>query len=333
MTLTSMHPSLPSTADEPVLAGSWRERLQFLAEMQPNRPAFRHRRAGTWRQWFWRDLVLETERLSQGLQAYGVGPGQTVAVQGDLTPRMLLLALAARFLGAELQPVPRQVTADAIGLLVRRRGILHAVVGSAVDRASWQASGTTTFLFIPEDQQATRGRGIGYRLLRAGWGGTDADERRVFWPGRHGRTVWVEESTDWSAAPEAILRYWLDLGVCMTFPASLDWALADRRRIRPHVLLLSIQRLHALDVALQAVMSDQPRPSEAAALRRHLGLARTVGIEVLDDVGLPVRAAGIPPSLRARLGRLGIPLGDDQVRQPSHARDVDDPLILPLGYL
>ncbi|HWL71392.1 MAG TPA: AMP-binding protein [Geminicoccus sp.] len=326
MTIIARRPEPAPPAD------GWLGQLHELADRQPHRPALRHHHQGRWRQWSWRDLRTEADRLSQGLRAYRIGPGHTVAAQGELEPRLLLLALSARLLGARVVAVPLNEPPDRIHLLAGGRNVRHVILGAG-SAGTWLAAPTSPVLFTTRDEELSHRRIVPYRLVRAGWGGREAHARGVLLPGRGGHTVWLEESTDWSAAPDAVLRYWLDLGVGMTLPASLNLALADRRQIRPRVLLLSRHRLRVLEDTLRAALPERFSSLAAARLLQRLGLDRVVGVEVLDDAGLPLRTSMLPSGARQWLARLGIPLADEQDRGQLPAQGADNPLILPLGSL
>ncbi|WP_159717131.1 AMP-binding protein [Geminicoccus flavidas] len=321
---------LPSEPARP--ADAWLGQLNMLADRQPHRPALRHHHQSRWQQWSWRDLRAETCRLSQGLSAYQVGPGHTVAIQGELEPHLLLLALSAQLLGAAVVAVPLAETSTRIHRLAAELDVHHVILGTPGPEP-WLTAPTSPVLFTTRDNQAAHPRIAPYRLVRAGWGGREASPRHALLPGWGGRTVWVEESTDWPAAPSAVLRYWLDLGVGITLPASLDLVLTDRCRIRPRVLLLSRRRLQVLEDTLQAALPERFSLLAAAWLRQRLGLDRVAGIEVLDDAGLPLRASMLPSGILQQFARLGIPLADERDHSRLPARSVDDPLILPLGSL
>src|SRR5579859_520821 len=88
--------------------------LLAAAARSPQAGALRHKRRGVWRSWSWADVLFQVDRLADALGTRGVGVGAVVAVSGEYGPDLVLIAIAAAQLGADVLTVPTQPTHAAL---------------------------------------------------------------------------------------------------------------------------------------------------------------------------------------------------------------------------
>lgn len=267
---TDLHP--PARLPEDAQA-----RLRHWAAATPDHIALRHKRRGQWKGWRWADVLLETERLAAALRAQGLGPQARLAASGAFEPTLLVLALAADAVGAELVLLPPAADASALAAALERARPSHVYLQRREDRvllAGLDAGASVAEVVLPAPAVAAG------RPRRAG----------------AGRIAWVEEGSEWPDGLALLLGHWLSGGDSLAFPERLASAGRDRRDVAPTVLLLSHGRLHALAGEIEARLA-QPRSwrrrlcewalrGPRRGLRRHLQarLHRQFGLQRLDAI-------------------------------------------------
>jgi long-subunit acyl-CoA synthetase (AMP-forming) len=101
--------------------------LAWQAEQQPQAIGLRHKRLGIWQQWRWAELQQQVAALAAGLAAHGFAAGHSLVLLSHPRPEVLLLSLAAQWLGGEAVALdPQQPARDlqAILLHVQPRWLL-----------------------------------------------------------------------------------------------------------------------------------------------------------------------------------------------------------------
>ncbi|WP_199053151.1 AMP-binding protein [Aquitalea sp. ASV15] len=103
---------LPGSAGLP----AW---LAWQADQQPQAIALRHKRLGIWQQWRWAELQQQVAALAAGLAAQGFAAGHSLVLLSHPRPEVLLLSLAAQWLGGEAVALdPQQPVRDLQAILL-----------------------------------------------------------------------------------------------------------------------------------------------------------------------------------------------------------------------
>ncbi len=291
----------------------------------PGSPAIEEKRRGGWARREWRDVVEEVDRLASGLATLGVKPGDVVAIDGEISGRILLVAAAASALGARIRSIPTRASRADRDSVVEDPAV-SAVVGRGREVvAEWtQLSARGRRIPIVFDHATAGGRApaegvVTFDRLRAlappsGW----RDRLPAPTAGDAPVRVWIEESTDWVDGLDVILDSWVEDSIVLTLPELLAASDRDRREAEPEAWLASVdaieraagrirERLPGRDASGGAwVASLLERTGGIAGkvlrprLRALLGLARLDRIEVHADARLAPSAAA--SALFARLG-------------------------------
>jgi hypothetical protein len=295
------------------------------AVLSSSSPALQEKRRGVWVLRQWRDVVEEVDRLAAGLAALGARPGATVAIDGEIGPRIVLAAAAASALGARLLSIPTRASRQERDRVMDDPSVALVIGRGREVVAEWvQIAASGRRIPIVFDHATAGGRApadgvLTYDALRAlaapaGW--------RVALPSPPPRRahpkLWIEESTDWTEGLEAILGVWVQGGFTLALPELLAASDRDRREIAPESWLASaetveraaariIERL-PLEGTFSATLLGKALDSESrigsAILRPRLrGL---LGLGALDriEVGGGDRLAPSPSAYKlfARLG-------------------------------
>ncbi|WP_460145537.1 AMP-binding protein [Pseudomonas sp. S2_A02] len=219
-------PPIADTAEWRVYLPKALEQLRHWAQVSPLQPALRHKRHGQWFVWRWIDVLRDVERLADGLRQQGFTEDSRLALSGAFEPDLLLLALAARHIGAELLTPPDNLDSEA----------LH--------KALWRSRPTHAFVQGRQTQQLWINQGLTLLNFADLFGPADPAQRLNRW--NQDAQLWSEEGTQWQHGLTVLLEQWLTSGQSLAFPESPGSASRDRREVAPSGLLLSAERLQLL---------------------------------------------------------------------------------------
>ena len=289
------------------------EQLRTWAAAEPRAVALRQKEGGQWRLWRRAAVLNEVERLAAGLQALGLHPGTALVVSGAIAPKLLLITLAARTLGAQVVMAGSEVDGDTSQALLDAHHVAVVVAQSRAGLMHWlRLIGTTrqpvrlVFDHDPADRPVSHAsvttfgalrrlgvlRKAGSTLARAA-AGTDAPglqpSANAHLHHRHA-TIWIEETTHWLADLDKLVATWLTDGDTLAFPEGATATTRDRRELQPARWIASGAQIAAAAQQIEALL---PREKSLAGWLVRRSLARAVASG---------RAGWVAAVLRHRLG-------------------------------
>ena len=235
------------------------EHLQRWAQLTPLHIALRHKRQGQWYAWRWIDTLRDVERLADGLRQQGLSEQSRLVLSGAFEPNLLLLALAAHSVGAQVLTLADDLEPQALEQHLWRMHPSHAYAQGR--QRDWTFTQRLDFA----------------QLL----GPVEPAQHLQRWWQPSGETaLWSEEGTHWQGGLAVLLEQWLSSGQSLAFPESPGSASRDRREVAPSGLLLSTERLQLLaeeiDSRLAAQGTWRRRLCEWAIARPEKGLQRLI---------------------------------------------------------
>ena len=102
--------------------------LQQHATQSSNRTALRMKRHGIWNSYTWKEVSDEVQTLACGFAAYGLKPGDKVAIIGNNVPPLFFSILAAQSLGAVPVPMHADSTTGELKVLLENCEARFAVL-------------------------------------------------------------------------------------------------------------------------------------------------------------------------------------------------------------
>lgn len=279
------------------------DRLIATARRHAGQPALLHKRRGVWVVRRWADVLEEIDRLAGGLRHLGLAAGGRVAIDGEITARLLLAGAALRAVGARIVAVPLAASPEELDRVVADPAI-DLVIGQGRDTVAEWSEATRSRRQVPiifdhatPDSQPPGAGIVTLPLLKMlgrpeGWAKSlDSTPRDHRLP-----VTWVEESTDWAAGLDIVLDHWVSSGEPLALPEILAAAARDRREIAPQRWIASDARLRQSEDLIRDRLPERRSISgwlvegaldgaaapwfavTRAALRNRLGLRRLVAI-------------------------------------------------------
>ncbi|WP_421696587.1 AMP-binding protein [Aestuariivirga sp.] len=291
--------------NRPLEQPQYLERLLAVAKANERGTALVFKSRGAWQSLSWGQLLQEIDGAAAGLAKLGVSPGGLVAVDGEVTSRLLIVAAAAKSLGAHLVAVPLAASQEELDAIIANPAVQLVIGHGRETVAEWQRFAgrhrpvPIVFDHVTPDSRSPGEGIVTYAELlalapRHGWSDAPVTRSLRLPTG----LAWFEETTDWPGALESVLDHWLQPGTAVALPESHIAAARDRAEIQPTVWLASSRALERQAKSFQERLPDAGRVtrklvdnalSPGAApwsrfirwkLRRQLGLGRIAAVHL-----------------------------------------------------
>ena len=291
------------------------DRLLSAAVARGDQTALVFKSRGTWQALSWSAVLEQIGRAASGLSHLGVTPGGYVAFDGEITPRLLIVAAAAKAIGAELVAVPLAASRARLDALILDPRVQFVAGHGRETVAEWQRFSEghrrVPILFdhvTPESKSPGEGVFTFQQLtslaLQPGWSASLAPAQDT----RKARTLWFAETTDWEQGLDTLLDRWLGEAIAVALPESRRAADRDQAELEPDLWLASAvslsrsataftERLPAvgqLRRLIDATLAGGQAPWHAVLrflLRRRTGLSRLSRIDLAPGQVAPAEAA------------------------------------------
>jgi hypothetical protein len=315
------------------------DRLLSAAVARGDRTALIFKSRGQWQTLSWSAALEQIGRAAAGLAHLGVTPGGYVAVDGEITPRLLIVAVAARAIGAELISVPLAANRERLDALILDPRVQFVAGHGRETVAEWQrfseghrrvpilfdhvtpeskSPGEGVFTF---QQLTTLAPAPGWSVAAGPAQATDASD-----------TLWFAETTDWEQGLDTLLETWLDRPVAVALPESRRAADRDQAELQPNLWLASAASLSRTATAIVARLPATGRLRQLLdatlaggrapwhhllrrLLRRRTGLARLSHIDLAPGQPAPTEALQLLGGLGLNLSGTAAPGAADRLEE------------------
>ena len=280
------------------------DRLLSAAVARGDRAALIFKSRGQWQKLSWTAVLQQIGPAAAGLAKLGVTSGGYVAVDGEITPPLLIVAIAAKAIGAELVSVPLAANRAQLDALILDQRVQFVAGHGRETVAEWQRFSEghrrVPILFdhvTPESKSPGEGVFTFQQLTSLapapGWSVAATAARTA----GHADAVWFAETTDWEQGLDTLIDLWLSRPVAVALPESRRAAGRDQAELQPQLWLASaaslsrsaaglLGRLPAggrLRRLIDATLSGGHAPWHQLLrylLRKRTGLARLTCIEL-----------------------------------------------------
>ncbi len=111
--------------------------LWHWAETTPDAVALRHKGKGLWREFTWRDFLINVATTARALHHRGIGPGDFVSILADNRPEWLYVDLATQTLGGRSAGIYQTNPAEEVRFIINHSGskLLFCEDQEQVDKA------------------------------------------------------------------------------------------------------------------------------------------------------------------------------------------------------
>lgn len=315
------------------------DRLLSAAVARGDRTALIFKSRGQWQTLSWSAVLEQIGRAAAGLAQLGVTPGGYVAVDGEITPRLLIVAAAARAIGAELVSVPLAASRERLDALILDPRVQFVAGHGRETVAEWQRFSEghrrVPILFdhvTPESKSPGEGVFTFQQLTSLapapGWSVASAPAQAT----EAADTLWFAETTDWEQGLDMLLETWLTRPVAVALPESRRAADRDQAELKPNLWLASSASLLRTATGIEARLPATGRLRQLLdatlagghapwhqllryLLRRRTGLARLSRIDIAPGQSVPTKALNVFGGLGLNLSGAAAPVAADRLEE------------------
>ncbi|WP_119271813.1 AMP-binding protein [Taklimakanibacter deserti] len=238
------------------------DRLIATARRDPGAPALLHKKRGVWIVRRWGHVLDEIDRLAAGLKSLGLSPGGQVAVDGEITAQLFLVAAAIRAAGGAILSVPLSASAAELDRVLDDPSV-DLVIGQGRDTvARWSEHNRRRIPIVfdhttPDSRPPADGIVTLANLRTLGEPARWSIGKVVPASGRSLPVTWFEESTDWFDGLDILLDHWVASGEPVGLPELLAAASRDRLELAPESWIASPARLEFNERAIRERLPER----------------------------------------------------------------------------